>query len=265
MKRPVLALPLLAIGLFAQPAFEIASIKPTLDSQCTNGSLIGPMTGGGLRVECLPLKNILTWAYDVQDYQVSGGPSWVSSQRWTILAKPAAPEAPQDEPAEYSKMNDAQRSRLMALVRQRTQALLAERFQLTLRHESREQATYALTVAKNGAKFKEASDPSGGYIKSGRGEITGKATQMEALTQYLGAALQRPVADGTNLPGRYDFQLTWTPERPASDTPGAGTASDPTGPTIFTAIEEQLGLRLESRKMAVDTLVIARVEKPSAN
>ncbi len=131
MKHAILALPILASGLFAQPpVFETASIKPApADSQCSNGSLIGPMPGGGLRVECLPLKNILMWAYDIQDYQVSGGPSWMANERWSILAKPAPAEKAPDEPVEYEKMNDPQRARYMDLVRQRLRALLADRFQ----------------------------------------------------------------------------------------------------------------------------------------
>jgi bla regulator protein blaR1 len=268
MRRAIPGLLILAIGAFAQtPAFETASIRPTPpDSQCSNGSIIEPLPGGGLRVECVGLKSLLTWAYEVQNYQVSGGPSWMAAESWNILAKPAAPEGPQDGPAEYAKMNDTQRTRYMAIIRQRLQALLADRFQLVLRHESREQTVYALTIAKNGPKLKESADQSvSGFLKRGRGNITGKGAQMETLVKFLAIDVLRPVADETHLTAHYDFTLDWTPDRPASATPGAETASDPTGPTIFTAIEEQLGLRLESRKMPVDTLIIDRIEKPSEN
>ncbi len=267
MRRAILTLPLLAGAIFAQPSFETASIKPReRDSSCSNGSVIGPMPGGGLRVECLALKSILTWAYDVQNYQISGGPAWITSDRWNILAKPAA-DAPQDGPVQYEKMNDAQRRSYMELVRQRLQTLLAERFQLSLRHEAREQTIYALTVAKNGPKLKESVDQSvSGFLKRGRGQITGKGAQIETLARFLGIDVQRPIIDRTGLTARYDFTLDWTPDRPTSaDDTSKAAATDPTGPTVFTALQEQLGLRLESQKGPVDTLVIDRVEKPSAN
>ncbi len=267
MRRVILTLPLLAGAIFAQPSFETASVKPTeRDSACSNGSVIGPMPGGGLRVECLALKSILTWAYDVQDYQISGGPSWIASDRWNILAKPAS-DVPQDGPIQYEKMNDAQRRTYMALVRQRLQALLAERFQLQLRHEAREQTMYALTVAKNGPKLKESADQSvSGFLKRGRGQITGKGAQIETLAQFLAIDVRRPIIDRTGLTSRYDFTLDWTPDRaPSADDAGKAAAADPTGPTVFTALQEQLGLRLESQKGPVDTLVIDRVTKPSEN
>lgn len=261
MTRAILAIPLLASGLLAQtPTFETASIKPSPPE--TRCGTIEPLPGGGLRIECLALKTILTWAYDVQDYQVSGGPPWVASERWNILAKPAVLDSPPDGPAEYEKMNDQQRGRYMHLVRQRLQSLLAERFQLVLRHEMREQTAYALTVAKNGPKMKESAP---GMIKRSPGQIVSKGVQMGTFVRFLGVDVGRPVTDRTGLSGIYEFTLDWTPDRPASAAPGIEAANDPTGPTIFTAIEEQLGLRLESRKMPVDTLVIDRVEKPSDN
>ncbi len=228
--------------------------------------MIGPMPGGGLRVECLSMKTIIQWAYDVQDYQVTGGPSWAASERWNILAKPAAAEGPQEAPATYEKMTDVQRTQFMKLVRLRTQALLADRFQLTLRHETREQTAYALVVAKNGAKLKEsANQADSGFMKRGRGQITARASQMEGLAKYLAIDVRRPVTDETHLTAHYDFTLEWTPDTaPAADS-SARAAAEPSGPTLFTAIEEQLGLRLEAHKAPVETLVIERAEKPSNN
>jgi bla regulator protein blaR1 len=260
MTRATLAIPLLAAGFAQTPAFETASIKPSPPE--TRCGTIEPLPGGGLRIECLALKTILTWAYDVQDYQVSGGPSWAASERWNILAKPAASDNSPDGPAEYEKMNGQQRADYMHLVRRRLQSLLAEQFRLVLRHEIREQTAYALTVAKSGPKMKESAP---GMIKRRPGQIVSKGVRIETLAQFLGVDIGRPVADRTGLSGIYEFTLDWTPDRPASAAPGIEAASDPTGPTIFTAIEEQLGLRLESRKMPVDTLVIDRVEKPSGN
>jgi uncharacterized protein (TIGR03435 family) len=249
------------------PSFETASIKPVAaNAACANGSMIGPMPGGALRVECLPLKAIVAWAFQAQNYQISGLPAWTETERFDIAAKPPEEErAKEPGPARYQDMTDEQRARFMDLSRRRLQALLADRFHLVVRHEAREQTAYVLTVAKGGPKMKESADQSAaGGISRGPGRIKGEGQRMEAFVTFLAVSVQRPVIDQTGLKAHYDFNLTWTPERPAS----AGAApevSEPSGPSIFTAIEEQLGLRLESRKVPVDTLVIDRIERPSEN
>ncbi|MGA7239949.1 MAG: TIGR03435 family protein [Bryobacteraceae bacterium] len=258
-----LILLLLATGVWAQPVtFETASIKPTPPG--AHNSVIAPMPGGGVNAEGISLKNLMMWAFDVQDYQISGGPSWVESQPWTILAKPAPSAAANshDGPIEYEKMNAAQQAQYMRSVQERTRALLAGRFQLVLRREEREQTAYVLTVAKGGPKMKESAP---GMIRRGNGEILSKGSQMGSFVRFLAVDLRRPVTDATGLTGTYEFDLKWTPDRPANTESGAATANDPAGPTIFTAIEEQLGLRLEARKAPVGTLIIERVDKPSDN
>jgi bla regulator protein blaR1 len=260
MKRMALTLPLLATCLCAQQlTFETASIKPTPAD--AHNSVIRPMPDGGLNAEGLSLRTLITFAYDVQDYQISGGPSWVGSQPWTIVAKPSSPAAGNrhEGPIENGKMSSAQQ--YMRSVRERTKALLTERFQLMLRHEIREQTAYVLTVAKGGPKMKESTP---GMMRRGNGEIFSKGTQMGNFIRFLAVDPRRPVTDETGLTGTYEFDLKWATDRPANEEPGASTASDP-GPTIFTAIEEQLGLRLESRKAPVETLIIERVEKASEN
>ena len=246
--------------LLAQEAavFETAAIKPVaIDAPCSNGSMIQPMTGGGLRVECMSLKPMLTWAYQVQNFQISGGPAWVESMRWNIMAK--ADAAAGAGALEYEKMSDAQRAQTLERVRRRLQALLAERFQLVIRRESREQAVYSLTVAKGGPKLKESENQSAsGFIRGGRNEVISKGAFLAQLAHFLAIPLRRPVIDNTGLAAHYDFELHWTPEAP----PG-GDAQP--GPTVFTAIQEQLGLRLEAAKAPVDLLVIERVEKPVDN
>src|SRR5215469_6797944 len=169
MKHTALTLPLLATCLCAQPlTFETASIKPTPSG--AHNSVLRPMPDGGLNGEGLSLKNLIMFAYDVQDYQISGGPSWVGSQPWTIVAKPAPSAAgnPADRPVEYGKMNGDQQAQYMRSVRERTQSLLGERFQLVLRHEMREQTAYVLTVAKGGPKMKESGP---GMLGRSNGEI----------------------------------------------------------------------------------------------
>src|SRR5215469_3371255 len=182
MKHTALTLPLLATCLCAQPlTFETASIKPTPSG--AHNSVLRPMPDGGLNGEGLSLKNLIMFAYDVQDYQISGGPSWVGSQLWTIVAKPAPAAAgnPPDGPIERS-------------IRERTQALLGERFQLVLRHEMREQTAYVLTVAKGGPKMKESAP---GMLGRSNGEILSKGSQMGNFVRFLAVDLRRPVTDAT--------------------------------------------------------------------
>jgi uncharacterized protein (TIGR03435 family) len=197
---------------------------------------------------------MLTWAYDVQRYQISGGPEWVESQRWNILATPPGPADP-SIPTQYQEMNEQQRKTSMAAVKARLQALLADRFQLTLRRESHGQTVYALMVAKSGPKLQEAADQTkSGSIFRGPNKVESKGRTLDSLAQMLGTDLQRPVLDRTGLTAHYDFKLEWTPD--------SAERTDAAGPTLFTAIQEQLGLRLESQKAPVEMLVIENVVKP---
>jgi uncharacterized protein (TIGR03435 family) len=251
----ILAIAVCASALLAQDvAFETSSIKPAEPGAACNG-MIEPMTGGGLRVECVNLKALLTWAYQVQTYQISGGPSWFESASWNIMAK-AAPVA---SAIEYEKMTDEERKRSSELIRRRLQSLLTERFQLTLRRETRDQPVYSLTVAKNGPKLKESADQAkSGFLSRRPGRITSRGALLATFAQFLGVDMGRPVLDRTGLAAHYDFQLEWTPDRRTA-TPDATE----TGPTIFTAIQEQLGLKLEPAKGPVEMLIIERAEKPA--
>jgi uncharacterized protein (TIGR03435 family) len=238
--------------LTAQPAptFETASIKPAEPGGPCQ-SMIEPMTGGGLRVNCVGLKTLVTWAYQVQNYQVSGGPAWMESTNWNIMAKGPSVEGA----TEYEKMTDAQRKQSSELVRHRLQALLADRFQLTLRRESREQAVYALIVAKNGPKLKESEDQSkSGMIARGRGRLLSRGAVLDMAALYLGVDLGRPVINRTGLTAHYDFEIHWAPDASADK-------ESQSAPSVFTAIQE-LGLKLEPIKAPVETLIIERAEKP---
>ena len=243
------AIALALCTLAAAQTFEVASVKPSAPD--VRNSIIQPMPGGGLRIEGVPMKAILSWAYQVQNYQITGGPGWLETDNWTIVANPSAPP-PDGVPLEYEKMTEPERAATSTLVRKRLQALLAERFRLALRRETRDQPAYALTVAKSGPKMKEAAKP--GYIRLGGGKVASNGTQMKALAQFLAVDLGRPVEDRTGLAEYYEFQLEWTPE--GRNEPGL---------SIFTAIQEQLGLRLESIKAPVDTLIVERIEKPAEN
>lgn len=254
-------LALFGAHIFAQAdnlIFEEASIRQSPPE--VENSMVQPMPGGGLRVEGMSLRPLITWAYQIQNYQLTGGPAWVQDLRWNILAKAPAP-ADATAPLEYEKMNDAQRTRMQDVVRRRTQALLADRFQLVLRHESREQTIYALTITKGGSKLRESADQSqAGTLIRRPGTLDCRGCLLDAAMQFLAVDLQRPVSNLTGLTAHYDFKLVWTPERRAGA--DADGKESETGPTVFTAIQEQLGLKLESTKGPVETLVIERAEKP---
>jgi len=253
--------------------FEVASIKPTAGTGFRTG--IQMLPGGGLRASGATLKILLTVAFDVREFQIVGGPGWISSDRYDIMAKPASgdSETPASDP---SQLTDAQRKSAREQMEQRLQALLADRFQLKIHRETKEESVYALLVSKNGPKL-QASEAKGGgppRMMMGRGLVNGQAVELPMLANVLSNQLGRPVVDRTGLTGHFDIKLQWTPDPGQSLTPLGGAPPpgvqlppppDPNGPSIFTAIQEQLGLRLESQKGPVEMIVIDRVEKPSEN
>jgi bla regulator protein blaR1 len=282
-----LAVPL-AIGLLHAPTlraqtssaaepplkFEVASIKPSDPSE--RGTIIQFAPGGRLVVKNAPLKSLVTLAYDVQDFQISGGPTWVSTARYDVTAKADAVTA-EDDP--HKIKTDEQREKFQQRQRMRIQALLADRFQLKIGRTTKELPIYALKVAKNGPKLQESKEEDGNQFQGVRmsrpGDVTAGKVGMQFLTRILAHSVGRPVIDQTGLTGKYDFKLEWTPDQnqpgglggpgPGPDGALRPPPVDPNGPSIFTAIEEQLGLKLESQKGPVEMLTIDAVEKPSEN
>jgi bla regulator protein BlaR1 len=253
---------------FAQLTFEVASIKPA--NPDTPGSSIQFMPGGGLRMTGVPLRAMITFAYDVRDFQISGGPGWMGTERFDVMARPERAAA--DGLEDLSKMTDAQRKTVRDQMAERLRGLLADRFQLVVHKETKEQAIYALLVSKNGAKLQEVKNPGPRQgMSMNRGRLQGMAAPMEMLGQTLSNVTGRPVIDKTGLTGKYDFVLEWTPDVGAdARAQGFGDgitqpAPAPGGPTIFTALQEQLGLRLDAQKGPVPNIVIDRAEKPSEN
>lgn len=266
---------ILASGLWGQaaappPTFEVATIKPAAPD--ARGSFIRFMPGGSMQITNMPLRMVLSFAYDVRDFQVSGGPGWVGSERYDINAKSEPSTGAQTAPDDPRKMTDEQRKTNGEQIRQRLQALLAERFQLAIHRETKEAPIYALVVAKNGPKLQESQGGVGPSLMGrARGQFEGKGALMEMLANVLSMQVGRPVVDKTGLTGKYDFKLEWTPDPgqgpgplgiPGPDAP---PPPDPNGPSLFAAVQEQLGLRLESTKGPIETIVIDRVEKPSEN
>ena len=264
--------------MFGQPAtapltFEVASIKPTAETGFRTGIQMVP--GGGLRVSGATLKMLLTIAYDVREFQIVGGPGWISSDRYDIMAKPAG-SGSDTQASELGQMTDAEMKTAREQLQQRLQALLAERCQLAIHRETKEQSVYALLVGKGGPKIQPVETKTAGgppRMMMGHGMVNGQGVELQMLATALSNQLGRPVLDRTGLTGRYDIRLQWTPDPGQSMTPLGGPPPgvqappppDPNGPSIFAAVQEQLGLRLESQRGPVEMIVIDRVEKPSEN
>ena len=239
-----------ALWAQTQPAFEAASVKLSDPKDPAAAIEFG---AGGRFAANIGLKYVIERAYDVEDYQVSGDPDWLKSDRYAFQAKTQG-AASQDQ------------------VRLMVQTLLAERFRLKIRRESRDLPVYALVVDKNGPKLPVAKDPTlcdgHGCFGIGRGNFTASGATLPWTAKVLNRILDRPVVDKTQIAGNYDFKLHFDPSSafsPMMATPAARNAPDLGEPSIFTAIQEQIGLKLDPRKEPVEVLVIEHVERPSEN
>ena len=281
-QSPVPAAPAAAPAATASPTFEVASIKR---HQGGGPSMLRNQPGGTLAVANIPVNFLIAFAYNVKRFQITAGPAWINSEGFDIEAKPDI--AP---PEDARNMSFEQHQAIMDQQRVRMQNLLADRFQLKFHRETKELPIYALVVAKNGPKLHESSAPSppdpsaapkrggpnGPGIFMGRGQLTGKQMKLSFLAEALSEQLDRLVIDRTGLNGFYEFTLKWAPDEsqgaafkgPGPLPPGGPDAPPPpdsSGPSLFTAIQEQLGLKLEPSKGPVEILVIDRVEQPSEN
>ncbi len=254
-----------AAGIFAQsppprPAFdefEVATIKPSdLNSP---GRWIRMQSANRFYAKNHTLKTLIQAAYNLTPRAVSGGPSWVESDRYEILA---------ETPGNVRPTLDEQMSML--------RKLLADRFQLKFHREEKEFSIYALTIAKSGSKLKESTldldaTPEGPPLPAfvlapDTVRLPARAVTMPEIASVLQrAALDRPVVDRTGLSGRYDFDLEFTPDESQFGGLGLKGTPESTKPDLFTAMQQQLGLRLEATKGPIDTIVIDRAERPSAN
>ena len=242
--RTVLSLVFGSLLVHGQPRseFEVATVKPSAPQSDgrTQTRMSSDTDKGQLTYSNVNLKEVLGRAYKVQQYQVTG-PDWMETERFDIAAR----FAPHSTPEQLAGM---------------LQSLLAERFKLAAHHETKELPVYALTVTKGGPKFKSSETASGITSNSNRTQwhMTAKVT-MERFAEFLTSEAGRPVLDKTSLPGSYELKLDWSP-----DTAPAGDAA--TLPSLFTALQEQLGLKLESTKGPVETLVVDHVDRtPTGN
>ncbi|HEY4085145.1 MAG TPA: M56 and DUF3738 domain-containing protein [Bryobacteraceae bacterium] len=243
------------------PKFDAASIRPAEPGgQFMFG--LRPMPGGRISGSNVTLKLLITSAYGVDDFQVSGGPGWMETARYNIEATPASPVGPDKWKEEL-------------------QDFLAERFHLAFHRETREVPVYALVLAKKDGALgpdlvpskpgdcvaRDPSKPPGeavpgqppfcGNAAGGASQLSGTATTIDSLSRLLSRAAGRKVIDKTGLTGTYNIRLKWAPP--------AATPADGSGPSLFTVLPEQLGLKLEPQKTPMEVFVIDRAEKPSEN
>jgi uncharacterized protein (TIGR03435 family) len=272
---------LLASSLWAQKADVVSSIKPNKSND--NRRMFSMMPGGRMNATNVTLKALIVVAYGIREYQISGLPSWAESERYDVMVKPdgatdeAAPPARPPTDAEMKTQQERNRAML--------QAVLADRFGLVVHKETKELPIYSLVVGKNGPKLTEATEQppmeaeSGGpqiarggaagapvrgaqMIRMGRGQLSGQMP-ISALASQLSSSLGRNVIDNTGLTGSYDIKLTWSPEDGAPVGPDAPPSES--GPSVFTAIQEQLGLKLENSKGQVEVVFVDKAQKPTEN
>lgn len=226
--------------------FEVASIKPS-DPDARGSS--SNNDGRFLTIKNWTLKRLVQRAFGVQEYQVAGGPNWTDGYRFDIRAK-------LDErlPAIRGKEGQLRLQRML-------EALLADRFQFQFHRETKVMPVYNMVVSKSGLKISEAKFTGSESTSTNNGHLTAKGLPMPSLATYLSLALQQPVLDATGVSGVFDFEMTWAQQ----DIGKAPDANDPAGPSIFTALQEQLGLKLELAKGPVEMIVIDHAEKPTEN
>jgi uncharacterized protein (TIGR03435 family) len=267
---------LFACGAHGQPAaprpeFEVASIK--LNKSASFGAMLRPGPGGRFSATNIPLQLLVTFAYKIKDFQLSGAPPWLMSERYDIEAK-----------AEGNPGFDG----MLPMV----QVLLEDRLQLKFHRETKEMQVYGLEVAKAGklhpAQGECGPPPSspppppaprkmptafcGGFMMF-PGHLNGQKVTIEQLLDPLSRFTGQTVLDKTNLTGKYDINLEYTPEQGQFQAPPGGAPPglpplppiDPNGPSLFTALQEQLGLKLESQKGPVEIIVVDHIERPSEN
>ena len=240
--------------------YEVASIHRSAPDQTNQPIGIGPGPHGGLRTVNTPVMLMVTFAYGVMNYQIDGAPRWVSSERYDVTLTPEKAEvAP--SPGPESNLKDV--TEWQDRNKQRMQAVLRDRFGLVLRAETHELPVYALVQTKSGAKLAmhAAGDPRAFFYSNRPGQVEGTGATSSMLAGMLSRELGHPVNDETGLSGQYDFKLDWTPDAELAD----GSNNAAAGPSIFAALTDQLGLRLESKKGPVQVYVIEKIEHPTEN
>jgi bla regulator protein blaR1 len=246
----ILRIPVVFAAVLSAQSFDVASIKPDSPGGVSTGDF-RLLPGGRLSAEKVVLRFFIQNAYGLKPFQLSGGPDWISSQGYDIEAK-----------AEGNPSN-AQMQKMM-------QTLLEDRFKLKYHRETKEMPVYTLAVAKGGLKLpdpKDGSDRATIRISRMTGVLlTGEKLTIAELTRVLSNLLKRTVIDKTGFTGTFAAHLSFALDDTLAGLPHFPDApDDPSIPSVFVAIEEQLGLKLESTKGPVEILVIDHIERPTAN
>jgi uncharacterized protein (TIGR03435 family) len=273
----------------AAPAFEVASVKPNTSG---DGRVMIQNQPGRFIATNITLRLLIRNAYQMQDFQITGGPGWMASDHFDINAK---------VPDEFRDLPPGRPGEAPGPLQLMLRALLADRFKLTVHNETKDSPIYALVLARGdgklGPQLKPSTTDCEAMFAAGRGRGRGPmpppgppppgepmpcgirigmgnmavgGSTLKQLANSLGMFAGRIVQDRTGLTGTYDMNLTWTPDQMPQRPPGApdqppqinGVAVDPNGPSLFTAVQEQLGLKLDSQRGPVEVMVIDRAEKP---
>ncbi len=237
--------------------YDVASIHVNAHSTAGNGQ--ASWSNGSLTVRNLTFHQLLRFAYGFQAVTTEGIKPWMDENTFDIQAKTEGFVA-----ANKASMPEDQREAYDAKLRVPFQNLLVDRFQLKTHQQGKLLPVYRMVVAKGGLKMQTSGDSSGhyGFAIKGPGHFTGSNVTMDQIAQFLVRAkdsnIERPIVDGTSLPGKYTFDLSFTPEFGRSN-------PDDNAPSLFTALQEQLGLKLETDKAVIEITVIDSAELPSEN
>jgi len=248
MKRLwITALAMVACAQSSAPAFEVASVKP--HGAEDGGFGVKPPANGRFTATDCSAKLLLMLAYNVPESQIVGGPGWLDSEKWDIEARSAAE-------GRYS----------VADTRVMLQKLMAERFGLVVHRETRQVPVYVMTVSKGGVKFREAEAGRAPNVEIAGNSVRMASGEMAGLAQILATAVGRPVLDRTGLGKAYDLSLAWE-DAPVKEggVPGLEGAAEGGEGSVFTAMQSQLGLRLESQRASVEVIVVDKIERASGN
>jgi uncharacterized protein (TIGR03435 family) len=253
----LLALALLVTPVLAQTGgFDVVSIKPS--DPLSERQRIGISPGGSFEAIGVRLSDMIQQAYNLRPFQLLGASGWMETDRYEIHTKDEKP-GPSEE--DLAKMTPEQQKAFRDQFSAKLQALLADRFQLKAHRETKEMPVYILTVAKSGSKLQTSPDdgkPGGGLSSrrtdDGKRELVGHKLTAAGLARFLSGQIGRSITDQSGLTGKYDFKLVWAPDM-----------GDTTGPSLFTALQDQLGLKLDSSKAPVEVVVVDSAQKPSEN
>lgn len=233
--------------------YAVASVKPHNQGGGSEGSMGSSYSPEGFKCSNLTLENLIVIAYGIDQHMISGGPEWIDATGFDIETKVS-----EDEVERFKKLNKQERNDLL-------KAVLADRFKLKVHFVTKNQQMYELLIGKGGSKLREATPAASGShetVMYNPGLYKGSRVSMKMLSDILSFTLHSNVVDRTNLNGTYDVELKWKPgieSQQSSEDDGVAL------PSIFTALGEQLGLKLASTKGPVQNLVIDHAGMPSAN